>query len=99
MICFLFADSSLRQIFIEQLRRLWELSAEQDLDKSGSLTFLGLELVRRDNGDLFIHQGAFIKQLLLSYNLDGGSKGLANVTVALPSEADTPPTPSELKVL
>ena len=66
----MFPSSSLRVAFNTALRALWTLSSEQVLDGSAPFVFLGLELQRLPNGDLLVHQGSFVRQLLTSYGLE-----------------------------
>ena len=91
------------------VERLFEADAEPNLDDEDqwrssswkSSLFLGLQLEKEANGDLLIHQRAFVQQLLAKYGLDQDkSKGIAAVVAPVPSEqTDRPPTPAELKEL
>ena len=89
----------LRVAFNDALRKLWKLSSEQVLDGSAPFIFLGLELQRKPCGDLLLHQGSFVKQILRSYGLDSTCKPIHAVSVPMPSSDEIPPTPEELKAL
>lgn len=95
----LFQDTVLRAGFNAALQRIWKLSSEQVLDGSKPFMFLGLEFAWSASGDLVIHQTSFIRQLLAEYGLDGASKSIQTVAVALPGADEVPPDPPLLKQL
>ena len=80
------------------VEKIWEVT-EVDLEKGVPFTFLGIELDRRANGDLKIHQSTFTKQLLTNYGFDTMTRNCMNIQVGLPAEDDEPPDSEKLKVL
>ena len=80
------------------VKQIWEIT-EVDLHAGVPFTFLGIELDRRANGDLRIHQSAFTKQLLHSYGFDLMSKSNLYVQMGLPADDDGPPDATQLRIL
>ena len=80
------------------LKEIWQ-TTEVDLLPGVPFTFLGIELVRKQNGDLRIHQSTFTKQLLQAYGFDTMVRTALNVQMGLPADDDGPPDPGQLKIL
>ena len=76
----------------------WEIT-KVDLIPGVPFTFLGLEIERKQNNDIRIHQTAFTKALLARYGFDLLTRPSFAVQAAHPAEEDDPPTPEELKTL
>ena len=95
----LIQNGTVKHGLIEQLRALWTMSTEVDLQAGMPFSFLGLEFERSDDGVLHIHQRAFIKKVLVEHGLDTMSKGISAITMTQPTEEDTPPDDKQLKVL
>ena len=81
------------------LREIWTMSSQVDLVPGQPFTFLGLEMDRRENGDIYMHQRGFVQTLLANHGLDECSKGNQNVVMANPTESDGPPDAELLKKL
>ena len=92
-------SAGLRTSFNQALRNLWTLSSEQVLDGSSQFMFLGIEIQRTASGDLLVHQASFVRSLLSSYGLEGSTKPIHAVTIALPTVDDVPPDAILLKTL
>ena len=58
----LMRNGDVKSGLIEQLRALWTMSTEVDLQAGTPFSFLGLEFERTDDGTLHIHQRTFIKK-------------------------------------
>ena len=80
------------------VKKIWEVT-EVDLIQGVPFAFLGIEIDRRANGDLKIHQSAFTKQLLGNYGFDTMTRSCHNVQMGLPAEDDEPPDAEKLKIL
>eukprot|EP00959_Pyramimonas_sp_CCMP1952_P221355 4627369-Pyramimonas_sp.AAC.1 len=79
--------------------QVWDVSTEQVLAPSSTITLLGLELeVDPETGDLLVRQSIFVRQLLTKHGLDRLSKPAQAMQMAAPGTDDEPPTASELKV-
>ena len=86
----------LRDLFLEAVGRIWTLAKEEILTPQHPITFLGIDIVMRPNGDYFLHQERFVNSLLDKYNL-GKTKGNTCVQVdKVPAEPDIP-TPAARK--
>ena len=91
-------DGPLRNAFLAALANVWTLAKEESLTTTNPITFLGIELVARANGDVFLHQQGFVKTILQKHE-KSTAKGLPSVQIdKLPTEPD-PPTPADLKAL
>ena len=85
---------------MECLRGIWKLSREVGLSQKQPLNIIGLELERDGTtGELYVHQATFVRQLLRRHGLDEHSKGINTVQMPVPTKADLPPTPEQLKKL
>ena len=58
----------MRQGLTAAVKKIWEVT-EVDLEPGIPFTFLGIELDRRANMDLKIHQSTTTKQLLTNYGV------------------------------
>ena len=58
-----------RDAFLGALGKVWKLDKERTLDVGSPFTFLGMEMEMSKNGDIKIHQRAFIDMLLDKYGL------------------------------
>ena len=95
---FLSPQGKMRDGLKEKLKSIWEIT-EVDLLPGVPFTFLGIEIVRRKNGDLYIHQSTFTKNLLIAYGFDVMVRTSMNVTMGLPTDDDGPPDTAQLRVL
>ena len=80
------------------MKSIWEIT-EVDLLPGVPFTFLGIELHRKANGDLRIHQSTFTKNLLMAYGFDLMTRTAMNVQMSLPADDDGPPDATQLRVL
>ena len=86
-----------RDGFLSALSAVWTLDKESTLEPGKPFTFLGIEMIMQTNGDILLHQRAFVDSLLDKYGLSR-LKGNASVQIdKLPQEAI--PSPAELKKL
>ena len=86
-----------RDAFLGAVGKVWTLDKEKILELECSITFLGIEIYMRKNGDIVLHQRQFIQGLLEKYGMSR-TKGNSSVQIdKLPQE--TIPTPAELKAL
>jgi len=90
-------EGPMRDGFLAALGKVWTLDKEETPRVGGTLTFLGIEMYMRKNGDVVLHQRAFIQSLLDKYNMAEISGNEAVQMDKLPAERL--PTPAELKVL
>ena len=95
----LMRNGNVKDGLIQTLRAIWTMSSQVDLVPNQPFTFLGLEMEKRDNGDIYMHQRGFISKLLANHGLDPCSKGNQNVVMANPTESDGPPDAQLLKRL
>ena len=82
---------------VHALREIWTMSSQVDLVPNQPFTFLGLEMEKRENGGIYMHQRGFVQKLLASHGLDQCSKGNQNVVMPNPTELDGPPSAELLK--
>ena len=80
------------------VKDIWDIT-EVDLLPGVPFTFLGIELARRPNGDLYIHQSTFTKNLLMAYGFDVMTRTSMNVQMGLPADDDGPPDATQLRIL
>ena len=90
-------EGPVRDGFLAALGKVWTLDKEETLRVGGTLTFLGIEMHMRKNGDIVLHQRAFIQSLLDKYHKSPINGNKAVQMDKLPEERL--PTPAELKVL
>ncbi len=91
-------DGGIRSAFLEKLKTIWTLTKEEVLSPTHPITFLGIEMEMQKNGDIFLHQQAFITSLLEKYGMSQ-NKGNTCVQVdKVPAEPDVP-TATVLKSL
>ena len=95
----LIQNGAVKNGLIEQLRALWTMSTEVDLQAGTPFSFLGLEFERSGDGVLHIHQRTLIRKVLVEHGLGTMSKGISAITMTQPTEEDTPPDDKQLKVL
>ena len=62
-------EGPIRDALIQALTSLWEFGPERVLSEETSLTFLGIDWIKRSNGDIFLTQERFTKELLEKYNM------------------------------
>ena len=63
----------MRDKFLKTLADIWTLSKNETLTVEHPLTFLGIEIELRANGDAFIHQQTFTESILAKHNMSKGS--------------------------
>ena len=88
----------MRDAFLASLAAVWTLAKEEDLTVANPIIFLGIEIVLRPNGDVFLHQRRFLESLLTKHNMTK-CKGNTCVQVDKPPEVHDPPTTVELRKL
>ena len=81
----------MRDKFLKTLADIWTLSKNETLTVDHPLTFLGIEIELRANGDAFIHQQTFTESILAKHNM---SKGSGNTCVQVDKLPETPDLPS-----
>ena len=59
----------MRDAFLAALASVWTLAKEEELSESHPITFLGIDIVLRRNGDMFLHQERFVDSLLEKYGM------------------------------
>ena len=57
-------EGPVRGGFLGALRKIWTSDKEQTLRVGYPLTLLGIEIYMRKNGEIVLHQRAFIQSLL-----------------------------------
>ena len=62
-------EGPIRDALIQVLTSLWEFGPERVLSEETSLTFLGIDWIKRSNGDIFLTQERFTKELLEKHNM------------------------------
>ena len=91
-------EGPIRDGLLTALKKVWTLAKEETLTADHSITFLGIDLVRRVNGDVYLHQSEFVHSILKKHD-KANAKGNPSVQIdKLPTEPDIP-TPAELKSL
>jgi hypothetical protein len=88
----------LRKALLIALGTIWTLDKEETLNGTEALTFLGIDLQRRSNGDVYLSQETFVNSLLSKYNMSSGKGNKCVQIDKLPEEEDIP-TPKDLKAL
>ena len=58
------ADGPIRSGLLAALKEIWKLDKEVTLSLTQGLTFLGIDMVLRKNGDIFLHQEGFVDSIL-----------------------------------
>ena len=86
---------AMRDAFLASLASVWTLAKEEDLTVANPIIFLGIEIVLRPNGDVFLHQRRFLESLLTKHNMTK-CKGNTCVQVDKPPEVLDLPTPAQL---
>ncbi|MEC9354534.1 MAG: reverse transcriptase domain-containing protein, partial [Candidatus Thermoplasmatota archaeon] len=89
---------ALRDSFLAALGAVWTLAKEEVLTVDHPITFLGIDIILKPNGDIYLHQQRFVESLLQKYNLTQ-CKGNTTVQVDKLPETPEPPTPAALKEL
>ena len=87
-----------RDAMVQALTSLWEFGPERTLTTETSLTFLGIDWYRRANGDIFLTQERFTKELLNKYNMMN-CRPVKNITIDKPPEVEDVPSPEQLTEL
>ena len=84
------ADGPIRSGLLAALKEIWKLDKEVTLSITQGLTFLGIDMVLRKNGDVFLHQERFVDSILEKYSMQG-CKGNRCVQIdKLPIDDDVP---------
>ena len=96
-------DGPIRSALLAKLGTVWTMAKEETLSPSHPITFLGIDIVMRENGDIFLHQERFVDSLLEKYGMNS-CKGNICVQIAKLPGGDAaidvdPPTPQVLKQL
>jgi len=88
----------IRNGLLEALRTVWTLAKEETLTVDHPITFLGIQLQLRKNGDVFLNQREFVESIISKHG-KAGDKGIAAVQIdKFPPDLDIP-SPQELKSL
>ena len=87
-----------REAAVKALTSLWEFGAERALTPETSLTFLGIYWFRRKNGDIFLTQERFTKELLAKHNMINCTP-IKCITMEKPPEQVHIPTVEQLTEL
>ena len=81
----------IRDGLIQALISLWEFGPERILSEETSLTFLGIDWIMRSNGDIFLTQERFTKELLTKHKMLDCNP-LQCITMNKPPEIDDIPS-------
>ena len=88
-------EGQMRDAFLGALSKVWTLDKEEILKVESSITFLGIEIYMRKNGDILLHQRKFIEGLLEKYGMSR-TKGNSSVQIDKLPQEDIP-TPAALR--
>ena len=88
----------LRDAVVEALKSLWQFGPERTLSPATSLTFLGIDWVMRKNGDIFLTQERFVKELLEKYKMSN-CRTIKSISIDKPPEKEEVPNAQELTEL
>ena len=91
-------NGPVRDAMVKALEALREFGAEKFLTPEALLSFLGIDWYRRRNGDIYLSQERFIKELLEKNKMDN-CRSIQSITMDKPPEADDPPTPVQFTEL
>ena len=80
----------MRTAFLQSLGQIWTLAKEAVLQAGSPLTFLGIDLHLRDNGDIYLNQERFTNSLLTKYSMDACNSIKCVQMGPLPAELDAP---------
>ena len=80
-----------RNAMVQALRALWEFGPERTLTTETSITFLGIDWYLRENGDIFLTQERFTRELLLKHKMSA-CRPVKNITIDKPSEVEDVPS-------
>ena len=83
---------------VQALTSLCEFGLERTLTTETSLTFLGIDWFKRVNGDIFLTQERFTKELLDKNNMTNCNP-IKCLTIDKPPVKDDIPTPEQLTEL
>ena len=61
-------DGPIRSGLLAALKEIWKLEEEVTSSTTQGLTFLGIDMVLRKNGDVFLHQERFVDSILEKYS-------------------------------
>ena len=81
---------TMRTSLLEALGRLWTLAKEAILSVSEPITFLGVQLRLRDNGDVLLSQTAFTENLLQKHEMDHSNAIKCIQMGPIPEKLDVP---------
>ena len=84
-------EGPIRDALIQALTSLWEFGPERVLSEETSLTFLGIDWIKRSNGDIFLTQERFTKELLEKHSMLNCNP-LTCITMTKPPEMDDIPS-------
>ena len=84
-------EGPMRDGFLAALNKVWTSDKEETLRVGGTLAFLGIEMYKRKNGDVVLHQRAFIQSLLDKYKMTtiNGNKAVMSYMALLIVEGKT----------
>jgi len=92
------ADGPERTEFLKALASIWTLAKEETLEVDHPITFLGIEMEMRTNGDVYLHQTNFAHSILKKHGMDR-SKAIKCIAVGHLPEVPSPPDAKALKDL
>ena len=58
------SEGPIRTGLLNAFKGIWKLDKEVTLSVKQGLTFLGIDMVMRENGDVFLHQERFVDSIL-----------------------------------
>ena len=91
-------EGPVRAALVQGLTALWEFGSERQLATETSLTFLGVDWFKRANGDIYLTQERFTKELLDKYGMSKCNPLNAISMDKVPDQEDKP-TAEELTEL
>ena len=91
-------EGGIRDGLLAQMKGVWTLAKEEILTVDHPITFLGLDIALRANGDVYLSQDQFVRGLLDKYGMTQ-CKGNQCVQVEKLPETVEVPTPAVLKQL
>ena len=91
-------EGAMRDALVKALTSIWEFGPERFLTTATSLTFLGIDWFKRQNGTIFLTQERFTKELLQKHGM-ANYTSITSMTMDKPGEQDDLPTKEQLTEL
>ena len=86
-------EGTLRNAFLEKLGTILKLGKEVTLSGQSSLTFLGIDILMKESGDVFLHLERFVDSLSDKYSMQCCKDNKCMQIDRLPTEPGVPITP------